>query len=472
MGPKEFLKNMPGPLETAARHLYAIIPPPQRYGRVYRETIRLLADSQNWSAAQHLEYQSKRLRDLLNHVHCNVPFYRRLFNDRGYSPANFNGLDDLKRLPFSTRDTVRQNNEDIIARDYPKSKLQPETTSGSTGNPLGFYFERGVTDEIERAFIHTLWNRVGFRPGDRCAVFGGRLLKSAANGKYWQYDPVEKNLYFSAYHLTDENLAKYVQRIRKFQPRFIFGYPSAVTVLAQYMLRENVPPFPTVMAILCGSESLFPGLREILRSAFRCRVFSWYGHTERAVLAGECEHSQYYHIFPQYGVVELIRPNGEIIDGPDEIGEVVATGLNNFVFPFIRYRTGDLAAYSNERCSCGREYRLFSRVEGRVQEFIVTQDGRKVTMTAFYCAQHFKAFARIRQLQFIQESVGHIKVKLVRLPEFSDGDEEVMRTTFLGAVQGKLKIDFEYVDDIPRTPNGKHRLLIQHLPLGFEVANG
>ena len=100
--------------------------------------------------------------------------------------------------------------------------------------------------------------------------------------------------------------------------------------------------------------------RELLENAFQCKIFSWYGHNERTVLAGECEKSTYYHIFSEYGIVELIDRDGNVIE-KDKSGEVVVTGFNNAAMPFIRYRTQDIGVYANKECACGRQYPLFRR---------------------------------------------------------------------------------------------------------------
>jgi phenylacetate-CoA ligase len=468
MGLKGIIKSAPYPVEQAARRLYDIIPAPMRFGRLYRATVRFLEDSQRWDIARHHEYQQKRLAELLSHAYQNVPYYHRAFDDAGFCPRQFHEIDDLRRLPLLSRDDVRNNMNDLIARNFPHAKLQFETTSGSSGNPLGFCYERGVSDQIERAFIHTLWKRAGFVPGDRCAVFRGRVLKTSVPGQLWEYDPVGRQLYFSAYNLADENLAAYVEELRKFAPRFICGFPSAVLLLGQFMLREKAAPFQKLRAVFCGSENLFPGVRRILRKAFGCRIFSWYGHSERAALAGECEHDERYHVFPEYGVVELIRPDGTVIENPSETGEIVATALHNRIFPLIRYRTGDLASYSGIPCACGRFYRLLARVDGRAQDFIVTSDSRTIILTAFAAPYHLAAFARIRQIQYVQDRPGEVKIRIVRLPEFSSADEDEMRLAFSDAVQGRLDIAFEYVDDIPRAASGKHKLLIQRLSANRE----
>jgi phenylacetate-CoA ligase len=464
---KTLIKTMPAPVQTCARYAYGAIPHSIRAGKTYRRMYDFLQESQWWSRERLDAYQMDRLSKILRHAYANVPYYRRIFDERGLKPTDIKCLDDLRLLPFLTRDIIRENLSDLVAHNHPQSRLQYETTGGSTGIPLGFYFERGVTDQIEQAFIHSLWNRVGFKPGHKSAIFRGKLIRDGR----WQYDQVLNNLYFSTFDMDDETLARYVDQIRKFNPDYIAGYPSAISVLAGFMIRNRILPFSSVRAVLCGSENLYPNLREQLWKAFTCRIYSWYGHTERAVLAGECEQGPLYHIFPEYGIFELAGNEGAIITTAGKPGEVVATGLNNFAFPLVRYRTGDIAVRSGKSCSCGREYQLLERVDGRLQDFIITRDHHKITLTAFIFAQHFAAFSRIKQMQIIQERPGAIKVRISRLPEYARPDEDELRRVMLSTVKGQLEIGFEYVDKIEKTSGGKHQFLIQKLPIKSGVKN-
>jgi phenylacetate-CoA ligase len=313
----------------------------------------------------------------------------------------------------------------------------------------------------------TQWNRVGYKFGDKCIVLRGNVVESAAKGKFWEYDPVNKNLILSSYHLTDENMPKYIKKIREFKPDFIQAYPSAITILARYMKEHNIEPFSSVKAILCGSENLYSWQRELLEEVFRCRVYSWYGHSEMAVLAGECEKSTFYHIFPEYGFVELIGKDGKPVTAEDEMGEIVATGLNNFICPLIRYRTMDLAVPTNTKCECGRNYPLLKKVEGRLQELVVTKDKRLVTLTALIFAQHFEAFSKVKEMQLVQEREGVLTVKIVKTAQYLDSDEHEILSKMQRAVGSGLDVNFEYVDHIPRTQSGKYRFLIQKLPIEF-----
>jgi len=459
-------RHLPYPIQQPLRYIYGAIPPRLRYS-VFWETYNFLQESQWWSREKLEEYQMQQLSKLLDHAYENVPYYRRVFDERGLKPKGIQDFDDLRKLPYLTKEIIQENLPDLVVRNYPKSKLQYVTTGGSTGIPLGFYHEKGVTDAKESAFIITLWNRVGFRMGDRCAILRGNVVHSASKGKFWEYDPINKNLILSSYHMTDETLPKYIARIREFKPDFIQAYPSAITILARFMKESNIQPFPSVKALLCGSENLYPRQRELLESTLKCRVWDFYGHAERAALAGQCEKSNYYHIQPEYGIMELIDKKGNLATSENKMGEIVATGFNNFACPLIRYRTMDLAVPSNARCECGRNYTLLKSVEGRLQELIVTRDKRLITLTALIFAQHFEAFSKVKEMQLMQGKEGEVTVRIVKTSQYSNDNEREILSKMQGAAGSGLDISFAYVDHIPRTRSGKYRFLIQKLPIEF-----
>ncbi|GAH54989.1 unnamed protein product, partial [marine sediment metagenome] len=282
MNLKDFAKSLPHPLKQGLKYVYGAVPPRFRYGRVFWDTYDFLQESQWWSREKLEEYQMQQLEKLLKHAYENVPYYRKVFDERGLKPKDIQDFDDLRKLPYLTKEIIQENLSDLMARNYPKSKLQYGTTGGSTGIPLGFYHEKGVSKAKERAFIITLWNRIGFKIGNRCVVLRGNVVHLANKGKFWEYDPVNKNRILSSQHMTDKTLPEYIEKIRKFKPDFIQAYPSAITILARFMKKNNIEPFSSVKALLCGSENLYPWQRELLEEVFQCRVYSWYGHAEQA----------------------------------------------------------------------------------------------------------------------------------------------------------------------------------------------
>jgi phenylacetate-CoA ligase len=462
-------RHLPYPLQQPLRYIYGALPTRIRYGQVFWESYNFLKESQWWSKEKLEEYQMQQLSQLLNHAYENVPYYQRVFDERGLKPKDIQGFDDLRKLPYLTKEIIQENLPELVARNYPESKLQYVTTGGSTGIPLGLYCERGVTTDKEQAFLITMWGRVGFRIGDRCAILRGDIVPSASKGKFWEYNPASKSLVLSSYHMTDETLPNYIEKIREFKPAFIQAYPSTITILVRFMNEKNIPPFSSVKAILCASENLYPWQRELVKSRLKCRVWDFYGHAERAALAGQCEKTNFYHVQSEYGIVELIDEKGNPATNENEMAEIVATGFNNFACPLIRYRTLDLAIHTNGECECGRSYSLLKRVEGRLQEFIVASDGSLIALGPAIFGIHDAEWTKVKQIQFLQETQGELIIQVVKNTSFSDSEiaSYVLRL-FKARLEGRCKLIIRFVDHIPRTQSGKYRFLIQKLPIEFE----
>ncbi|HND78444.1 MAG TPA: phenylacetate--CoA ligase family protein, partial [bacterium] len=325
--------------------------------------------------------------------------------------------------------------------------------------------EKGVSRSKEFAFMTSQWKRVGYQVNDRIVTLRGNVIPSAKNQVFWEYEPIKNRLILSTYHMNENSLTTYIEKIRQFKPQFIHTYPSAVTVLAKFMVAHHIPPFPTLKAVLCSSEAFYPGQRELLENAFQCRIFSWYGLGEMVALAGECEYSHKYHIFPEYGYVELIDANGKIIDSEGTLGEIVGTGFDRDIMPFIRYRTGDFAEYSDEKCSCGRNYRLLKRVEGRwLQEQIFTKKKNLISVTALN--MHTPVFENVAQYQFEQSEIGRLILKLVPKKTFQNSDIADIKSTLTAKLDpSDIELEIKLVDtqQIESGRSGKFRFLIQNI---------
>ncbi|PKL60981.1 MAG: CoF synthetase [Methanomicrobiales archaeon HGW-Methanomicrobiales-2] len=429
----------------------------------YRKMYALLRQSQWWSREELEAYQGQALSRLLDHAYENVPYYRRVFEERDLVPGDIATPADLALLPFLTKEIVQANLADLKARNYPETAFEYVRTSGSTGTPMGFYYEKGASRAREWAFMKTQWDRVGYRFTDRCVILRGHVVDAASSGIYWKRALFGRWLIMSSHQMTEEALPAYIDLIQKFRPRFIHVYPSTAVILARYMREHGIEPFPTVKAVLCGSENLYPWQRSLLAETFGCRIFSWYGNSEQTVLAGECEESTRYHIFPEYSIVELIGGDGLPVEGPGAMGEVVATNLTNFVCPLIRYRTMDVAVATEKQCSCGRQYPLLEKVEGRLQEFIVTRGGHLISVTPINYES--EAFENIRQFQMYQEERGELIMKVVRKPAYTEEDTQQLTRELQWQLGDEVNVHVRFVNEIPRTEGGKFRYLIQKLPI-------
>jgi phenylacetate-CoA ligase len=425
----------------------------------YQKNYSFLQKSQWWSRAQHEEYQLTQLLRLLHHSYDNVPYYHKVFDSVGLRPKDICSLEDFRRLPFLTKNIVKEHVNELKAMNYPNRSFEPITTGGSTGAPLSFYIERGISLTTYLAFYKTFLDRADCRFTDRYVFLVG-------NETAYRYQLFGRVLSLSSFFLTDENLTIYLQKLKKHKPKFIVAYPSAITILARFMIRNHIASFPNINAIICSGETLFEWQRNILEETFHCNVYSYYNHREQTVFAATCKESNYFHIFPEYGITELIRKDGRPVTKEGELGEIVGTGFTNFNFPFIRYRTGDIGIYTTETCHCGRQYPLFKNIEGRLQEFIVSRTGHFIPLTGVYglTAQYSN---QVKECQLCQEKPGEIIVRIVKDKDFTKKDEDCILKGFQKKFRGDVIFSLEYVDDITRTIGGKYQFLIQNLPVEF-----
>jgi len=462
---KKTLKKLPFPIKQSAKYLYGLIPIRLRYGKVFWDTYNFLQESQWWSKEKLEEYQMQQLSKLLHHAYENVPYYRRVFDERDLKPKDIQEFDDLKKLPYLTKEIIKENLHDLIAKNYSKARLQHTSTSGTTGGPLKFYLDKKVSMAREWAFMLIQWKRVGFQLGDKRVILRGDIVHTVNKGKFWEYNSLNRTLILSSYHMTNEVLPKYIKKIREFRPSFIHAYPSAIAILSKWMKENNIQPFQDIKALLCGSENIYSWQRKLLENIFKCRVYSWYGHAEQAVLAGECENSSHYHIFPEYGITELMGKDEKPITKDDELGEIVATGFNNYVMPFIRYKTRDIGTYCKQKCSCGRNYPLLKRIKGRFQEYFVSKSGNLVPFPGYGIS--LKVSNYIETFQYYQAKNGYVILRIVKKNGYSINDSKKILKELTSRYGNDFDFKIEFFDNISRTKSGKYKYLIQKLPIEF-----
>lgn len=444
------------------RTIMYLIPIQRRLGGVhFTNRFKSIQDTDTLPKEKLLKIQEQRLAELLDYAVKQIPFYK----DVEINPSQ-DAFANLLNFPIIDKETIQKSKDLFINKNIPKNKIYSVTTGGTSGNTLHFYLDNFTYGE-EWAFIVSMWKRVGYTTGDRIAAFRGVEFHHITNDKYWQLNPLYNALEFSPFHMSDNNLDHYISRIKKWNPSFIHGYPSAVTILAKYLNNNQSPQFPNIKAVLAGSENIYPDQIDYIEKAMNTRFFSWYGQSEKVILAGECEYSHNYHIFPQYGYTEVIDRNGENLswENVGGSGELVGTGFLNRVMPFIRYRTGDYATIAGWGCKdCGREYPLIKDVHGRwIQEMIVNKRGALISMTALN--MHSDAYKNVELFQFYQEEEGKVILNIVKKDTYTDKDTHNILQALHQKMGDGVQVQIEFVDEIPRTLSGKYRFLIQKLPL-------
>ena len=462
----------PYPIKQGLGYLHGILPIPLRYGRVFRQTRSFLQQSQWWSKEKLEEYQIQQLELLLNHAYENVPYYTRIFDERHLKPKDIRCFDDLRKLPYLTKDDIRNNLTDLIDKTTSKSKLRYVTTSGSTGIPLGFYGEKGITDAKELAFVWRQWNWAGFEFGEKRVVLRGDVITKLKNGKprVWEYRPMDRALILSSCDMPQENLRQFVNLIKEFKPRVIRGAPSCLYIFANF-LRTNDLRLSGIKCVLTSSETLYPFQRELFEECFNSKVYDHYGNAEGNALVMQCERGG-YHVITEYGILELIGEKGTVVNEEGRIGEIVATGFNNYAMPLIRYRTGDMAGLATNKCLCGRQFPLLKRIEGRQQEYVVSKNGRLISFNAALFGIHDEKWVNVKKIQCVQEVKGELIIHVVGWQSGTGPDLAMYVLKLLKERLGsELTLEVKLVEDIPPTKSGKHKYLIQKLPINMDALN-
>ena len=354
-------------LPVSIKRSVCLIPFPWLAGKTYRSIYQQRSWFDRRSREELQRYQERQLGEVLRFAVDQVPAYRNLRTTVERLPP----FEALRAFPLLDKDTVQANQHDFLPRDFDRMPHYETTTGGTSGNQLKIY----VDDESqyrELGFIHRQWRRVGYTPRHRKATFRGVSFHDLKPGVYWQYNPIYNELQFSPFHMSESKLETYIDQIIRFSPSYLHGYPSAIDILAEFVLRHHLnDKMPQIQAALLGSEGSTSAQRERIQKAFHTRVYTWYGHSERVVLAGECERNNTYHHFPDYGILEIIGDNGNTCEKEGERGEIVGTGLFNRCMPMIRYRTGDYATRLDSQCECGRFWDRFTNVEGRWKQDMV-----------------------------------------------------------------------------------------------------
>ncbi len=422
----------------------------------YRKWYRFLKKSERWNQKQIDVYQKQKLIMILKQAYQFVPFYTKQFNKHKIRAAGIKNLSDIHTIPYLTKKDIRSHLYELKSTNYPAIAFQKTKTGGTTGTPLLFYREKARWLGKHFAFNRNYMEHAGYHPTDNVISLTG--IK-----KPIKQHPLLKTLEFSSLHMSEKDLNTYAKKINSYQPDFITAFPSALMILTKHLAKLN-KRFPQLKAVFCHGETLFDWQRRYFEENYNCRVYDQYGHREQCVFATTCDESNLYHIYPHYGIVEILDEKGNIITKEGKTGEIVATSLHNKIFPFIRYKTGDLAQVTEKTCGCGRDYPLIKKIIGRKQDFLFTTNNDMIPLTGLY---HFivESTKHVKECQLYQDTEGELNIAVVKTEDFSKNDLDRLKENINKKIGDLFNIAVHIVDEIPRTAHGKYQYLIQKIPV-------
>lgn len=398
---------------------------------------------------------------MLHHAKKRVPFYREQSTPTPAHPSEAREV--LREWPLLTKAEVQQAGKHILAEGTHESNIVRTNTGGTTGRALSIASSRGAL-QLNYAFFERFKRTCGISAKDSVATFAGRPIVSPAaeTGPYWRRNYASNQLLLSSYHIRPETLRDYSEALRAFRPSLIDTYPSSLEPIARYVQQLDPAERVSPRAIITSSETLFAPVREMFEKAFSCSVFDHYGSAEMVALITQCMHGT-YHVNEDFGYMEILDENGaSSLEGC--VGEIVATGFINPVMPLIRYRMGDLAVPRYSNCSCGLAFQSVSELVGRMDDTIITPEGRRVGRLD----PIFKGVGGLYEARILQETIHAVRVELVCSEAFIEVEGAELLTQLRYRLGDAIGIDLVRVEQIPRTRSGKLRLVESRLPRTFQ----
>jgi phenylacetate-CoA ligase len=410
-------------------------------------TLNELERTQWLTPAELSQLQFSRLRRLIEFAYTNSPYYRRLLDEHELSPSRLRCHADFEKIPPLTRDDIRRHFHEIQTTGS-RSRAQRQSTGGSTGVPVTVLVDREQVEIVDAVRLRShRW--FGLEPGAKEIVLWGSPIELTKQDVLRRMrDWLINSRLLSAFDLQKAALEHYERVIHRYRPEKVFGYASALYVLACHLAQSRDKPVAGVKAVFATAEPLFDFQRDMIAKAFGCRVAVEYGARDAGLMANECPDGG-LHVPAESMYVEVL---GEHDAGH---GEIVATNLYSVSFPLIRYRTGDRGSLATAPCRCGRGLPCLRSVDGRQTDFLVTSTGRVLhALSIIYILREMR---HIQQFRVLQEAVDHVVVWVVPETAFSSADKSALAARIRVLLGPRVRVDIECVPAIAATASGKLR---------------
>ena len=386
-----------------------------------------LRTQQYLSVTELAAIQKQRLSNLFRLAKGSTGYYK-----------NFRRYDDLPPL---TKEMISKRYNDFFSTKD-KSKLIQKTTGGSTGVPFAYY-TTPLAQSYMWAGIILSWEVAGYRTGDKVAFLAGSsLFKSGWKHKIF-YKLMNIDLLYAS-PLNDEVLHQYAEKIRKTKVSVLYGYSYAINTMSEYLNRVQDHSFPDLKGVVCTAELLTNSARQKIERAFGVKVFDQYGCNEGGVSAFECEHKK-MHLINTRAVYEI-----------DENGTLLSTDLVNDGFIMMKYNTTDIVEFSDEPCTCKRNFPVIKKMIGRLNDVVVDMDNKVLHASFFGIALSKDSSIHQYQVTFNNDSL-NLNI------HSNHYDERYFRDKYIPLICKYARFNVYTVsinEPFEKTPNGKHREVV------------
>ncbi len=436
---------------NALKELYEKIPKGVKYAfspvfirvmvknKTFQQTWKELDAFDAMSPADRKDFQLKALRDTLCYAYEHVPYYRRVFDERGFDPKQLSSFADMERLPLLEKDEAIAAGEALYSDDEHLSYYKT-FTGGSSGKALTVLLDKASIYK-ERAVVTHYLKQFGYDPlrTKTVAFFGHNKDQD------YYYSPLKNEIVISPFRLfRDGQLDAICEDIEKFGASFIMGYPSAIYLFAQ--LLERAGRRIRFERVVYYAENCSPEEKVYIERVLGCPVESYYGHTERAVFAEIHDTGCVFNDY--YGYTELV-PTGE----PNEF-RIVCTGFLSRKMPLIRYATDDVV-----QLDANGAPRLVGHKRSEVH--LVSKNGQEIFKGAM--TLHVEELKKIKRYQYVQNEPGKVELRIVQAEPLSESELKSVRDYITRRCEGLLDVEIKFVQELQLTTRGKYNWAVNNI---------
>jgi len=432
------------------KNVYASIPYEIRNGQEYRKWKLFLENNLNIE-----EYQLLKIKETLLYAYEHTDYYKKTFNQLKCTPFDVNSIKDLNVFPLIDKDTVKENFNDIKVKNYPSTPPPLTTTGGTNGQPMKFLQSKNVSGK-EVAFVNNYLSSLGYTPKQLKASFRGGDFDNISNNKFWKQNPINNEIHFSPFHINNINIYYYIKELNRMKVKFFHTYPSGIIALINNMKNNGLKLNYQVQGIFLISENFRVDDINYIEDYFKCKVSSFFGHSERLVFASLNTTKNSYQLNQYYGLTELINESKELIISSNIKGELVGTSFDNYAMPLIRYRTGDYTSYKNH------DKQIINLIQGRWEnEFISGKNGLQLITSSLSMSSD--TFNNCMSFQFIQKKIGEVELLVIPKKDFNDIDRNQIIEALNKKTGYAINFTIKIVFSLRLTKRGKLKRLIKEI---------
>lgn len=312
--------------------------------------------------------QSAMLKKLVKRVYHNVEFYRKKMQELNLEPGDINGIEDLHKLPFTTKTDLRDNYPFGLFAVPESQIVRLHASSGTTGKATVVGYTRKDIDIWQECVARVL-AMAGIGSMDKIQVAYGYGLFTGGLGLHYGAE----NLGATVIPMSTGNTQKLITMMEDFQATAIACTPSYLLHIAETLEESGKINKINLKAAICGAEPWTENMRKEIETKLNLKAFDIYGLSEiiGPGVAADCEYHNGLHVYEDHFLPEIIDPNTLQPCKEGEVGELVITTLTKEAMPLFRYRTKDLTSISYEKCQCGRTIARISRFKGRSDDMLI-----------------------------------------------------------------------------------------------------